>query len=161
MALYANLYGPETLDYPNGAHAANLLVEVRYAATELPALLYTDRTKTVLAPNPLHTDSLGNLAFWAEPGEYLIVFNSGDMHVSVPDHPDEPEAGGGGDFTQYVHTQAIAASTWIMNHGLGRKTHCTIFDDAGFEVEADVFAATLNQTSAIFPSPDTGSAVIS
>lgn len=161
MALYANLFGPVDLEYPNGAHAAGLIVEVRSAVSNLLAVLYTNKDKTTVAANPFVTDALGNISFWAEPGEYRIVFASGDMRVNLADHPDEPDLVGGGTFTQYVHTQSVPLATWVINHGLNRKTHCTIFDTSGFEVEADVVAPTLNQTSVIFPSPDMGSVVIS
>lgn len=64
----------------------------------------------------------------------------------------------------YVHVQSIAASTWIINHGLDKKPSITIFDDSNNIIEAcvthvDNNNVTINFFAASSPVNKTGSAV--
>lgn len=61
----------------------------------------------------------------------------------------------------HAHTQSSPAATWIIDHGLGRKVHVTIFDTAETVIYADVDHGTTNQATITFPSPVAGSAFIS
>jgi len=61
----------------------------------------------------------------------------------------------------YVHTQSAPAATWIIDHGLNRKVHVTLFDVAETVVFADVAHGSINQTTITFADPKTGSAFIS
>lgn len=62
------------------------------------ATLYTDQTKTTARPNPLPVDALGNLVFFADPGDYDIVVTpqggsaQAARRVQAPLHPLEPIA---------------------------------------------------------------------
>jgi hypothetical protein len=56
----------------------------------------------------------------------------------------------------YVHTQAVAASTWTINHNLGYVPSVEIFDSGSQEIEADVSNPTLNQTVIVFSVPLAG-----
>lgn len=69
-----------------------------------------------------------------------------------------PGAPGGSYFT---HTQSTPAATWIIDHNLAKKVHVTIFNPAGTVIHADIDHGTTNQATITFPSPVTGSAVIS
>ena len=75
-----------------------------------------------------------------------------------PQGPPGPAGPGGGSY--YFHTQAAPSAGWIIDHDLGRPTHCTIFQ-SGEEVEADVVRNTDDQTTITFPAPTTGEALIS
>jgi hypothetical protein len=66
--------------------------------------------------------------------------------------------------TAYVHTQTVPASTWIIDHNLGRRVHVSLSDAvaAPFRlVYSDVDHGSLNQTTVTFPTPTAGSAVLS
>lgn len=71
--------------------------------------------------------------------------------------PQGPPGVAGG----FEYVRSVAASTWIIDHNLGRKVHVSIFSDTADLVYADVFHGTTNQTTISFPLPTTGSAVIS
>ena len=91
--IYAGHYGPSGLEFPDGGHA--VLHPVQVLAGHLgssPATLYKDRYRVELDSNPVMTDSLGNLSFYAEPGRYRLVIGSYTIPVTVADDPDEPTA---------------------------------------------------------------------
>lgn len=87
----------------------------------------------------------------------LIIPGAPDVIV-VPVVGIQGPPGVAGGF-EYLRT--VAASTWIIDHNLGRKVHVSIFSDTAELVFADVVHGTINQTSITFASPTTGSAVIS
>lgn len=55
----------------------------------------------------------------------------------------------------------VAAATWTITHGLGRRVHVTVLDDDGTEVGTDIIQPDLNTVIATFAEPRTGQAVIS
>lgn len=61
----------------------------------------------------------------------------------------------------FEYTQASPASTWIIDHNLGRKVHVSVFSDDAVVVFADVVHGSPDQTTISYPTPTTGSAVIS
>lgn len=73
--------------------------------------------------------------------------------------PTGPQGAPGGSY--FVHTQSSPSATWIIDHNLGRKVHVTLFDPLSTVIHADIDHGTPNQTTITFPSPVTGSAVIS
>lgn len=89
------------------------------------------------------------------------------MAITIPGVPDAivvpivgpqgpPGVAGG-----FEHTQAAPASTWIIDHNLGRKVHVSIFSATQELVYADVIHGSINQTTITFATPTSGSAVIS
>lgn len=78
-----------------------VLVTVYLAGTTTLATLYTDRTKATPADNPLTTNDLGNLAIFADPGDYEALVDSTGATLEftvLPDWEDvvtgdEPEGG--------------------------------------------------------------------
>lgn len=78
-----------------------VLVWVYDAGTSTLSTLYTDRTKTTEADNPISTNGLGNVAIFADPGDYEAHVDStgGVLEFTVlPDWSDlvtadEPEGG--------------------------------------------------------------------
>jgi hypothetical protein len=57
------------------------------------ATLFTDRDRNSVAENPVHTDVLGNLTFWTNPGDYLCEVDEGhQFFVQVSTDPLEPRA---------------------------------------------------------------------
>ena len=57
----------------------------------------------------------------------------------------------------HVHTQASAASTWTVNHNLGRRPDTTVMNPGGQVVLAAVTHISNNQLLVQFASPATGS----
>lgn len=137
MALYANLWGPMSFEYPGGQHAVLAEVEVLDSFGD-PAVRYTDKGKSTVDSDPAKTDSYGNLAFWVDPGEYTIVAFGLSMDITVPKHPAEPDGGGAGDSAQ-VYDQPTPAATWIIPHAKGRIPVVEIYI-AGEMVISDIDA---------------------
>jgi hypothetical protein len=58
------------------------------------AILFGNRDRSVNLPNPLYTDSIGNLAFWTNPGNYIgEIDGSHQFSIQVPEDPDEAVTG--------------------------------------------------------------------
>jgi hypothetical protein len=78
------------------------------------------------------------------------------------DHPQyllrSDYASGGAVDRHYAHTQSVAASTWIVNHGLGKYPSVTVVDSAGDECLGDVRHNGLNQTTLTFSAAFSGAA---
>lgn len=58
----------------------------------------------------------------------------------------------------YSYSQSVAAQTWTINHNLGYRPSVEIIDEAGREIEGDVFHATINQVVIVFTVAVAGSA---
>ncbi|PRH79393.1 hypothetical protein C6N75_09935 [Streptomyces solincola] len=94
---------------------------------------------------------------WVDYPVNALTLSQGGQQ-GPPGPPGVPGAPGG---FVYEHTQSVAAATWVINHNIGRRVHVSVFDSSGRQVETDVEHGTTNQTSVIFATPTTGSAVIS
>jgi hypothetical protein len=79
---YAGLYGPQTILDQTSKEAANIDVTVYESNGSTVASLYTDQTMGTAAANPAVTDTLGNLKFFAAPGEYVLAFSIGGVATS-------------------------------------------------------------------------------
>lgn len=120
MALYANQWGPEGIEYPDRSHAVLIPIEVRVKLTNTLATLYADKDKLAAAANPVMTDSLGNLTFWADPGEYLLKIGIFTIPITIGEHPLEPDSGGGGGGQYLQHIQATPQGAFPVVHNFGR-----------------------------------------
>jgi hypothetical protein len=60
----------------------------------------------------------------------------------------------------YTHTQAIASSTWTINHNLGFNPTAVVLDSAGTNCEGSFSYPTVNQMVITFNSAFTGIAYI-
>lgn len=100
--------------------------------------------KTILTPLWGHTitDTAGS------PIAVTLVGFAG------PTGPQGPPGAGGA----YVHTQAIAAAVWVVNHNLGFRPAVAVLSPGGLEVIADIVHITTNQTEIRFNSPASGTA---
>lgn len=91
MTVYAGQYGPDAIEFPDGSHAINHPIYVKTLGGNLVPL-YADRHRVDSLPNPVFTDNLGNLGFYAEPGKYKIEIDSWSLTISVPEDPAEPDS---------------------------------------------------------------------
>lgn len=73
----------DTYWFPDGAPAANVGVAVFPKGSSALAALWTDASGTVALPNPLTTNGVGLLDFWAESGEYWIYINAETIPATV------------------------------------------------------------------------------
>lgn len=77
------------IDDPRGNAQRGVLVYVYLRGTNTPATLYTDRTKAETISNPITTNGLGNVAIFADPGEYDAMVNGATLRFTVlPDWED-------------------------------------------------------------------------
>lgn len=60
----------------------------------------------------------------------------------------------------FVFTQNVAASTWVINHNLGKYVSVTIVDSAGTVVNGEIEYNSINQVTVTFRSPFTGEAYL-
>jgi len=92
---YAGYWGPEAIFWStSNAPARNTPVSVKVSPGGTLATLYTDQTKATTVPNPINTDSRGNLAFYADPGTYILEVSGGQdpLTIVVSGHPLDPDA---------------------------------------------------------------------
>lgn len=83
------------------------------------------------------------------------------VQVRIPGEQGPPGSGGGGGTGGGVEfLQAAAAATWTFSHGFGRRPSVSVYDTAGEELIADVFASASN-VSIVFAQPTAGSVVLS
>ena len=97
----------------------------------------TGRTVTVVA-TPEHTINVGT------PG------------LQGPAGPVGPA---GGDVFVYDRN-GVPASSWIIDHNLGRLVHVTVVLDTGEEITADVDQHDLNTCTITFAQPTSGKALV-
>jgi hypothetical protein len=89
----AGQYGPVEILKAGGTLHTSAPVRIQTTSGAL-ATLYTDDTKSTTAANPLNTDSLGNLTFYADPGAYDLIAVVGGVDQTalrievVPDGAD-------------------------------------------------------------------------
>jgi len=76
---FAGLYGPDAILTPSGSPATSTAVTIYQSDGSTTATLYTDQTKATTATNPVTTDAYGNLAFYADPGIYVLSFVVGGV----------------------------------------------------------------------------------
>lgn len=76
---YAGLFGPDAILSASGAPIVSTPVTVYQSDGSTAATLYTDQTKAAGATNPVATDSYGNLAFYTNPGLYILSFTVGGV----------------------------------------------------------------------------------
>lgn len=61
----------------------------------------------------------------------------------------------------YLHNQAVAATTWTINHPLSFQPNVTVVDSAGDQVEGDVSYPSATQVVVRFSAAFAGSAYLS
>lgn len=76
--------------------------------------------------------------------------------------PQGPQGPPGAAGSVYVHEQLVASSNWVITHNLGHFVSAVIIPTGETQSHAaDVFQNSLNSATIVFPSPITGTAVLS
>lgn len=87
----AGQYGAAPLLSNSGAVLPNHSVSIFIHGTFTLAVLYTDKTMGSTTANPTTSDAVGNLTFFATPGEYdLTPLGDSTVSVMVPNDPFDP-----------------------------------------------------------------------
>lgn len=119
MAIYAGHYGPESIEFDDGSHAILTRVTIFEQDGVTPAVLYNDRDKTAFAANPASTSNIGNLLFYADPGNYIMSVSGMTLPVTVYNDPAEPgSAIPAPQYLSYRHEQSTPATVWTISHTL-------------------------------------------
>jgi hypothetical protein len=100
----------------------------------------------------------------AEVTETVRVADDDVSVVSVgvpgPPGPAGPSGPPGSGDLNYVHHQAVAASTWVVSHGLGKFPSVSVADSAGSWWVADVHYDSVDQVTLTFGAPFAGAAYL-
>ena len=75
----AGRFGAEAIISSLGVPVTSTPVTVYPHGSGTPASLYTDQTMGTASTNPISTDGLGNLTFYAQPGLYDLAFTVGGV----------------------------------------------------------------------------------
>ena len=75
----AGRFGAEAIISSLGVPVTSTPVTIYPHGSGTPATLYTDQTMGTTTTNPLNTDGLGNLIFYAAPGLYDLAFTVGGV----------------------------------------------------------------------------------
>jgi hypothetical protein len=88
------------------------------------------------------------------------VLEAVELGASGPPGP-AGSGGGEGGSTRYEHTQSTPASTWTVNHNLGRPVAVTVLSTGGKQLLAEVFHASGNQVLVYLDAPLAGRVICS
>lgn len=87
-----------------------------------------------------------------------------DRRIAALERASGGTGGGGGPgpaSASYVHSQGVAAATWVINHGLNIYPNYNVIDSTGANVEGDATYDDLNQMTITFSAAFTGTAYLS
>lgn len=56
----------------------------------------------------------------------------------------------------YVHTQSIPATTWVVTHNLGKRASIQVIDATGVDITAEITWDNDNQVTVRTNTPETG-----
>lgn len=142
-------FGPYGVRYRSNTPASNVPIRVELPDTSL-ATLFDDEDGLDPAPNPKLTDDLGNLFFYANPGQMFIVVSGERIPIYLP-----PLVTGSG--VGYRHVQSSPLATWTMVHNLGKRAEPVFMLTGSTEpVFTDTECPDDNTTIATFDQPVSG-----
>ena len=87
------------------------------------------------------------------PGRWLFVTAS-----AAGAQAGGGSGGSGSGDKNYIHVQSLPATSWIVNHNLGKFPAIKIIDSAGTEVVGGIVHIDTNQAVLSFLAPFTGTA---
>jgi hypothetical protein len=95
-----------------------------------------------------------------------VTYTYANPSIGWLSHSNAASAGSGGVVSsgnglEYVHTQDVAASTWIVDHNLDAYPSITVVDSFGDKVHADVQYLSNTRIVVFHSSPFEGKAYLS
>jgi hypothetical protein len=158
------LFGPERIQFSSGGPAIRTQVYIFLPTTNVKAILFADPDALTTAANPVWTDDLGELTFFAEMGGYDLVANGARIPITV----DTPGGSGGiteADLervTHYTHHQTSPLSTWHIEHPMGYAVGgVQVQESTGDWVECGIAQNTSTFIDLSFDAPTSGVAYLS
>lgn len=88
-----------------------------------------------------------------------VINETPTITVSAPGPQGQPGSFNSSDIF-YVHTQALAASTWTINHNLNGQPTAVVLDSAGTQCEGTFSYPSANQMIITFSAAFTGTAYV-
>lgn len=149
LVLYSTM-----LFYPGGGLASGAEVSIRLQGSNQPALLFTTAAGTTAADNPVTADEIGQITFWAAPGNYVTELAGETFTVPIdPSHtaPVWPDL--------WVHEQSTPAAVWTVNHHFGTLPWVDVVV-SGATFEAEVTHSDVETTTITFGSAVSGTAYL-
>lgn len=137
---YAGLYSDDIRSKYNRL-LPNTAVTVYLHGSNTLATLYTDRSKLTPLANPIHSDSAGNVSFYADPGLYDIT-GDGVSRVTVAVVPDPGDLGGGGSAPTIMKNGSVVGAQPAINFIQGANITLTLTNNtANSRVDVQVTAS--------------------
>lgn len=93
----------------------------------------------------------------SRPSRTLIIRSPAG--IPGPPGPEGPPGSGVGG--SYVHTQMVAANTWLITHSLGFRPQVSTFDTSDDEIEGEVTHIDVNSLTVDFNTNVSGVAYLS
>ena len=142
----------ENFRYVNGQIARNQPISVVYRGTSSLVPLFTGLSGPSPVSNPVTTDSLGNVAFYAEAGIYDFLALGARIPFDV-----QNDGGGSDSFSEYL--QSSPAATWSVPNPIGRTPQVSVIVD-GEIVLADVEYETNGTITVTHAVPTAGRVIL-
>lgn len=147
----AGYWGPEAILYSTNGDPARLVpMEVREIVTGNLATLYADADRVSTVANPTKTDSFGNLAFYVDPGTYLVSIVGANQQFKIV----VPAQGSGSSGGNFEFVQDIPQSVWTVQHNLGYRPNGVSVFSLDYSQEYDGFAVQHVSTTQLLISMD-------
>ena len=142
------------LTFPDGNPVDTLPYPVMRLGGNALTPTFTDKAGTTPLANPVTTNAVGLLTFYAAPGAYVTDVSGHLFHYAVDD--DETDVAWPGVF---IYTQASPASVWTIEHHFGVEPSATVLVSAQ-DSQGDVSHPDSETTTITFGAPVTGTAYL-
>lgn len=159
------LFGPERIQFASGGPAIRTQCYIFLPTTNLKSTLFADPDGLATAANPVWTDDLGEITFFAEMGNYELVANGSSR---IPITVDTPGGSGGiteddlERVTHYTHHQTTPLNLWHIAHPMGYAVGgVTVQESTGDWVECAIETNTSTYIELSFDAPTSGVAYLS
>jgi hypothetical protein len=140
------------LTLPDGSPAANMAVGLWLLGGNQLVPVFSDKAGTSPVSNPVTTDGEGLVSVYAAPGALTAELAGQLFHLLVDATETDPAWPG-----TFIHTQAVAASVWTVEHHFGTQPAVTSLV-LSQPVEAEVSHPDDETTVITFSTPTAGTA---
>lgn len=142
------------ITYPDGNPAADRMQTVCLLGGNVAVPMFSDKAGTLPLTNPLMTDGEGLIEFYAAPGAFITELAGSIFHFTVDPAETDPAWP-----DTFIHTQAVAATVWTVEHHFGLQPAVEILIGTA-RVEATVEHPDDETAVITFSAPQTGTAFL-